>query len=493
MPTRFLHKPLGRLDTRTAWRFTWALGAAAFLLLAALGSLVIGTMRTERIERARADAISRGQQFAAAVESQFAHAVSAAHATAALVKYRAERAGPVSAHVEDFERFAEHIVGQVRGVHALELAPDGVIRQVYPLAGNERALGIDLLAEEAQREEALKAIRERSPTIAGPLQLRQGGVGAVVRLAIFTNERTAGERFWGFAIVLVYIDRLLDQAGISYLAGSDMRYRLTSPVTRVLPPMVIAASRADALTDPVRVAVTVPSGEWTLELEPGDGWLDHHVLHYGAVLLISLLLAGGTAVITHLHLRTRQLALYDPLTGCATRTLFHDRLRQVLALSSRRDRREQRVALFYLDLDGFKFVNDTFGHTAGDDILRTVAQRLTEHLRDADTIARIGGDEFAIIVPSLHDLAAIEQLVRRLLELVTEPVLSNRQSMQIGASVGISLYPDDARDPQQLLALADRAMYRAKRAGARKFAFAGELPEAVPAATAGADARPALH
>ena len=263
MPTRAPDKPPGRLDTRTTWKYTAALGGVTLLLLIALGSLVTGTMR--------ADAIARGQQFAAAVESQFAHAVSAAHATAALVKHRAERAGTVPAHIEDFERFAENIVGQVRGVHALELAPDGIIRQVYPLAGNERALGIDLLAEESQREEALKAIRERSPTIAGPLQLRQGGVGAVVRLTIFTNGRTARERFWGFAIVLVYIDKLLDQAGISYLAGGDMHYRLASPVTPGGAPMVIAASRTGGFTSPVRVAVTPPNGEWTLELEPSEG------------------------------------------------------------------------------------------------------------------------------------------------------------------------------------------------------------------------------
>jgi diguanylate cyclase (GGDEF)-like protein len=487
-------EPLGRLGSRTTWKYTSALGAAVFLLLVAFGALVVGALRAERVELVRADATTRGQQLAAAIESQFAHAVSAAHATAALVKSRAERAGTLPTHIDDFERFAENIVGPVRGVHALELAPDGVIRQVYPLAGNEQALGINLLADASQREDALKAIRERSPTIAGPLRLRQGGVGTVVRLAIFTNEGTARERFWGFAIVLVYVERLLDQAGIGYLAASDLHYRLIGPAASGTASSLIAASPGATLAQPVRVSVSLPNGEWMLELERRDGWIGHPILHYGAVALISLLLATGAAIITHLHLRTRQLALYDPLTGCATRTLFHDRLRQVLALSERRDRGDQRVALFYVDLDGFKYVNDTFGHTAGDEILRTVAQRFTDHLRDADTISRIGGDEFAIILPNLAGTAATEHLAQRLLELVAEPVLINRQPFQIGASLGISLYPDDARDPQQLLSLADHAMYRAKRAVTRKFAFAGEHPEpAAPPANTVAGARPALH
>jgi diguanylate cyclase (GGDEF)-like protein len=465
-----------------------------FLLLAAAGSLVVGALRAERVEVVRADASSRGQQLAAAIESQFAHAVSAAHATAALVKSRAERAGTLPTYIDDFDRFAENIVGPLHGVHALELAPDGVIRQVYPLAGNEPALGINLLADVSQREDALKAIRERSPTIAGPLRLRQGGVGAVVRLAIFTNEGTARERFWGFAIVLVYIEKLLDHAGIGYLAASDLHYRLMAPAAPGAAPWLIAASPGAPLAQPVRVPVTLPNGEWMLELERSHGWIGHPVLHYGVVALISLLLATGAAIITHLHLRTRQLALYDPLTGCATRTLFHDRLRQLLALNERRERDDQRVALFYVDLDGFKYVNDTFGHTAGDEILRTVAQRFSEHLRDADTIARIGGDEFAIIVPNLADGASAEQLAQRLLELIAEPVPINRQPFQIGASLGISLYPADARDPQELLSLADHAMYRAKRAVGRKFAFAGEHPgPAAPAPNPAAGTRPALH
>jgi diguanylate cyclase (GGDEF)-like protein/PAS domain S-box-containing protein len=155
-------------------------------------------------------------------------------------------------------------------------------------------------------------------------------------------------------------------------------------------------------------------------------------------------------------------ALHDSLTGLPNRTLFYDRLNQSL-LSARRERKE--VALAMLDLDGFKDVNDAFGHAAGDQLLKQWAGRLSSGLRASDTAARIGGDEFAWILPRVAGSQAVERMARRRLRVLLEPFKVDRRSIEIGVSAGIALYPDDGRDADTLMRHADSAMYTAKRQG----------------------------
>ncbi len=155
-------------------------------------------------------------------------------------------------------------------------------------------------------------------------------------------------------------------------------------------------------------------------------------------------------------------ALHDSLTGLPNRTLFYDRLNQSL-LSARRERKE--VALGMLDLDGFKDVNDAFGHAAGDELLKQWAGRLSSGLRATDTAARIGGDEFAWILPRVAGRQAVERMARRRLRVLLEPFAIDKRSVEIGVSAGIALYPDDGRDADTLMRHADSAMYAAKRHG----------------------------
>lgn len=155
-------------------------------------------------------------------------------------------------------------------------------------------------------------------------------------------------------------------------------------------------------------------------------------------------------------------ALHDSLTGLPNRTLFYDRLNQSL-LSAKRERKE--VALAMLDLDGFKDVNDAFGHATGDELLKQWASRLSSGLRATDTAARIGGDEFAWILPRVAGSQAVERMARRRLRVLLEPFAIEKRSVEIGVSAGIALYPDDGHDADTLMRHADSAMYAAKRHG----------------------------
>jgi diguanylate cyclase (GGDEF)-like protein len=168
-----------------------------------------------------------------------------------------------------------------------------------------------------------------------------------------------------------------------------------------------------------------------------------------------------------------ELAHYDPLTRLPNRTLFQLRLEMALA-QARRD--GSLTAVLQLDLDHFKDINDTFGHAAGDHLLREVAARLQSLLRDTDTVARIGGDEFAIILTSQRTPHQVGRLAEKIVQAARDPVSWQQSELQVGASVGITLCPSDDEDPEQLLKNADIALYQAKASGRSAFAFfVGEM------------------
>ncbi len=162
-----------------------------------------------------------------------------------------------------------------------------------------------------------------------------------------------------------------------------------------------------------------------------------------------------------------RLAHYDPLTGLPNRALLADRMSQAMMQSQRRG---QRLAMAFLDLDGFKDVNDTHGHAAGDQLLVTLAQRMKEALREGDTLARLGGDEFVAVLLDLDELDDTTLILNRLLTAAAQPVLYGETMLQVSASLGVSFYPQaQMMDADQLMRQADQAMYQAKQAGKNCF------------------------
>lgn len=170
--------------------------------------------------------------------------------------------------------------------------------------------------------------------------------------------------------------------------------------------------------------------------------------------------------------RIESLAYYDSLTGLANRTLFQDRLRTALQLAEKRD---EWVAVLFLDLDRFKPINDTLGHAAGDAMLKEVARRLRECVRDSDTVARMGGDEFTMLLPGLDDReAALNSgihVAEKILAALAPAFTLQEREFFISASIGLALYPQDGVEVSSLLKNADTAMYHAKAAGKDTFQF----------------------
>jgi diguanylate cyclase (GGDEF)-like protein/PAS domain S-box-containing protein len=159
----------------------------------------------------------------------------------------------------------------------------------------------------------------------------------------------------------------------------------------------------------------------------------------------------------------QHLAYHDALTGLPNRVLFNDRLAQAIVQSGRLH--PEGFGLLMLDLDGFKEVNDTLGHEGGDLLLQEIGRRILKCVRAADTVARYGGDEFVVLLMGIEKAIAAEQVARKILEAVREPVTIHGRSVSISASIGISLFPWDAGSADELRKKADAAMYRAKTAG----------------------------
>ncbi|MGB0683964.1 MAG: EAL domain-containing protein [Magnetovibrionaceae bacterium] len=164
----------------------------------------------------------------------------------------------------------------------------------------------------------------------------------------------------------------------------------------------------------------------------------------------------------------RHQANFDSLTGLPNRNLFADRLSRALA---RADRAEKKVALFFIDLDHFKAVNDTLGHSVGDQLLQEAARRLEKCLRRTDTAARLGGDEFAAILPDLENLDSLQHIASNTIESLGRPYAIEGHEAYVSASIGITVYPNDAEAQETLVRNADSAMYRAKEMGRNGYAF----------------------
>lgn len=186
---------------------------------------------------------------------------------------------------------------------------------------------------------------------------------------------------------------------------------------------------------------------------------DDHVKNYVALF----------ADVTPLRLKQEQmehLAHFDPLTDLPNRMLLSDRLHQAMIMSKRH---QQSLAVLYLDLDGFKHINDTYGHEVGDEVLVAVSHCMSKVMREGDTLARIGGDEYVAVLVDVKSPRDCVQLVERILKACAEPVLVQDKTLQISASIGITIYPQDDVDADQLMRHADQAMYEAKHTGKNRY------------------------
>ncbi len=192
--------------------------------------------------------------------------------------------------------------------------------------------------------------------------------------------------------------------------------------------------------------------------------------------LVSAIAAQLGLVIQRIQMEEtiRQMAYHDTLTGLPNRMLFHDRLTLALIHSQRK---KQKCAILFLDLDQFKAINDTLGHNTGDHLLQGVADRLRHCVRGSDTVSRLGGDEFNVLLQEIDHAEDAAVIAKKIVASVSYPLVINNNAVQITASIGIAVYPDDGNDTETLLKNADFAMYQAKKRGRNNYQFFHQLPK----------------
>jgi diguanylate cyclase (GGDEF)-like protein/PAS domain S-box-containing protein len=507
--------------------------------------------------------------------------------------------------IHDFDSIGKRLVIVFPNISEIALAPDGIISQVVPVIGNEKALGLNLLTDSDQKAEAWLTRNNKRLTLAGPLNLVQGGVGLVGRLPIFREEK-----FWGFVLIVIRFPDIINTTLLSSITQMGYQYTLSRINPNTKKEQVIASSGKSILDDPIEQIIDVPNAQWRLRTAPTHGW--HYqwflLIEIGLGVLISILLGyiakqyaqlknyrnylevlvqkrtaeiaetrnflhtlldtipdmiwlknsdgvyllcnpiferffgakeevivgktdydflekeladsfrekdrfaieikgksineewvkfadDGSSVLLEItkvpmldesgsligvlgiahditarksdEAHIQNLAHFDQLTGLPNRILLNDRVTYLLNMAQRKN---ESLAVMFLDLDHFKNINDTLGHSIGDQVLIEVANRIKEALRDQDTVARLGGDEFIMLFPNTDSNAAM-YIATKLIEVISKASMIENNELTITPSIGIAIYPNDGEDFETLLKNADTAMYGVKSASRNSFHF----------------------
>ncbi|SOD89238.1 diguanylate cyclase (GGDEF) domain-containing protein [Caenispirillum bisanense] len=363
-------------------------------------------------------------------------------------------------------------------IRHLALAPDNVVTMVHPLAGNESALGLRY-AEVPEQWVTVEEARDMARNVfSGPVRLVQGGEAFILRIPIFVRRLPYHPdfpmRYWGALSVVVEQQALVTVAGLE-----DHGMPLTvgwRNEGRSSPAELIAGAGEAFGRDAITLPVRVPGGAWTLAARPVAAAAPEVMLVRIAGWIITALVGGLFFVALRAHRQAAQLALRDHLTGLPNRRLLLERLEQLVALS---DRTGMRFAVFYFDLDGFKPVNDRYGHRVGDHLLVEVGQRILGAIRRSDTLARVGGDEFVLVSAETATPAEADLVAGRIRAAVAAPWPIEGEEVRLGTSVGCVIYPTDADTIHGLLEEADARMY-ADKTEKRGRGRAPEAPAAPP-------------
>ncbi len=437
----------------------------AMLMVGGGTELITGLLKENQLERQRSETMEKLATVRARLEGEIN---STLHLTRGLTAY-------VATHPEvddtEFTQLSAEIVSVGRNIRNIGLAKNNIITHMYPLAGNEAALGLEYEKNPAQWPAVKRAMELNRTVVAGPVNLVQGGRAFIARTPIYTRAPGVSgilskhrPAYWGIASIVIDMPPLFQSAGID-VDHSDIELAIRGKDGLGEKGDIFYGKEALFNAEPVLQSVILPNGSWQLAATPIGGWgvsAESLWLPRLAGWFAALLIGGLLGGLLWAHAAQRHQALHDPLTGLPNRRLLEDRIEQMIVRSQRGD---TMFAIFYIDLDGFKLVNDKYGHETGDALLVAVSRRMESCVRSVDTVARVGGDEFIVLADSMHKDSDMHRVGNQLRDSLRGEVYINDNRVEIRASIGAATYPGDGESLDELLKTSDRQMYAEKQRG----------------------------
>jgi diguanylate cyclase len=351
------------------------------------------------------------------------------------------------------------LYARTKNVRNLAVAVGYKITYMYPIKSNEKAIGIDYRQLPQQWPQVKAAIDSHQGVLVGPVGLVQGGKGLIYRYPVYIDQA-----YWGLLSTVINSDAFFKSA-FKELVNDEYAFAIRNKNTQEVfygdPQLFNQAKVYLSTSDNTDV-------EWEWAVMHKTEKASHLIL---ITRLMGIAIAVLIAALVYFFLRERKiltaLAMHDSLTGVANRRLLDIRLEQALAHAKRFNR---NLALLFLDIDHFKQLNDTHGHDVGDALLKTIALRLKSSIRDIDTLSRISGDEFVIVLAELNDINAANGIASKIVHAFKDGVQVLGKRIDVSLSIGVAAYGRGSEEsPQSLMKKADIALYQAKVAGRNQF------------------------
>ena len=361
--------------------------------------------------------------------------------------------------IHQFETIAGNLMSD--SIESVQLAPNGVVTDIYPAEGNE-AGKIDLLHDKDRKEISCYARDNHATITQGPFELKQGGYGIAVRNPVYLKDKSGQEYFWGFTIVILRVPDIFSDT-VSALSNFGYEYKILKTDTPWSDTYKVVYQSDGQIDHPISYAFTVGDGTWKLEVTPKTGWRNNTLLIIisGMFLTISLLLS----VLTRVWLVAKEhknkykiLARTDSLTNIYNRYGFDELAEKIISKNP-----QTHFVAALLDIDDFKFINDIYGHSYGDKALKSLADSMKAFFPSDALLGRNGGDEFCILLPNCTFKEADKQLQQ--FTKLPKTFSYHGKELAFYISLGYAEYPTFAASPSQLMRCADAALYEIKLHG----------------------------
>lgn len=443
------------LDERTrTLPFALGVGLIVFAGLALISETLFLFHSRQLESEARVAALSHASALRARMDRELNAVLYLSNGLAAYISVRRDHLNPkeINTLLAELHRNSRH-------VRNFAIAVAYRLTYVYPKKGNENVVGNDYRELAAQWPQVKRTVASGKATLLGPVDLVQGGSGLIYRVPVIVNGK-----YWGLISTVIDTDSLFRSAfGAAGSEHHELAVRGKDGQGQA-GEMIWGNPGLINGVGATHVEADIPNGKWVLAVLPKSEPASMTAI--GPLRLLSWLLAIllGIAAATVLRHRVAlsKLATYDSLTMLPNRRLLDDRLEQLIYRSLRDE--HIHCGIIFIDLSDFKNINDRFGHKAGDLALIVVAQRIREDIRQSDTVARWGGDEFVVLIGDT-DKTQIAQLAERLRHSIERPIEKDNLVLHVGASIGYALHPEDGIHPESLIRTADQRMYQDKQRG----------------------------